>query len=277
MYTKDQLILLLKSWIKKICSDLHSTAVQVVAVSLLVVLFGWAGGLIPQPSIIKAIAWLQTLFGILKLPIPLWATISLLLLIYIYLRFRKSSLAFTDRTAELTDKIRTLESEKQITKQDANYYSSQSDKFRIDNSDLQSQLSSANKSIESAKQINAKLTSDNTNLRMANDELAAKLKEYENPQNNLLDTDKTNILKMIYMQDNLTSEQIAQSLNFQLQTAKYHLEELSNLQMITSRLLSRQTVVRQGAFGPVHGTQRFHGWTILQKGRKYILDNNLAS
>lgn len=92
----------------------------------------------------------------------------------------------------------------------------------------------------------------------------------------LLDAPKIDILKLLYTQDNLTTEQIASSLQLQRQTATFHLEELKLFKMINTRLLSQQTT-HNGIYWPVRGLKRYYAWSIIQNGRKYLLDNKCVS
>lgn len=78
---KEKLLLLLKAWLKKICSDLHSAILSLIVLSIVVAFFGWTSGVIPKRLIL-------TLFEILKLPTPLWATILLLIVFGLY-EYRK--------------------------------------------------------------------------------------------------------------------------------------------------------------------------------------------
>jgi hypothetical protein len=76
----------------------------------------------------------------------------------------------------------------------------------------------------------------------------------------LLDDSKVNILKLLYRQDNLQTEQIAQTLNFQIQTATFHLEELKSSNMVSYHM-----------HRPPHDKSRpIMVWSIEQEGRKYL-------
>jgi hypothetical protein len=80
---------------------------------------------------------------------------------------------------------------------------------------------------------------------------------------NTLDKEKVNVLKLLFTQDKISTESIANLLGLQIQVANFHLENLKVGQMINS----------------VFHTQRgklITSWYIKQEGRKYIIENNLT-
>ena len=94
-------------------------------------------------------------------------------------------------------------------------------------------------------------------------------------QSQSLDKPKINILKLLFSQ-NMSTEQIADSLGFQRQTAVYHLEELANFNMVILQRYSRH-VPGDILNGYMPSIQRFSVWTLKQAGRKYLIDNKLET
>ena len=130
-----------------------------------------------------------------------------------------------------------------------------------------------------AEKENAKLTTENTvlneklkvlesenqNLKNENEQLKKKVQSYEQPNHdNLLAETKINILKLLFKQDKLPTEQIAQNLGYEIQTAKFHLEELKSHQMI------KDIPYRKNK-------QLTIGWFLQQEGRRYLIENKLTS
>ena len=112
---------------------------------------------------------------------------------------------------------------------------------------------------EALKMENQKMTTENENFRKI-------IQDYEkSPHNKLLDEAKVNILRLLFKNDNLSIEQISQSLDFGIQTAKYHLEELKDKKM-TSHHFTR---------GPFDIP--FMSWSIEQEGRRYLIENEKTS
>ena len=89
-----------------------------------------------------------------------------------------------------------------------------------------------------------------------------------------LDGPKVDILTMLYSRKKLTSEEIARSLGLQLQTAAYHLIELAKFGMINEQRFSEQI---QATPFDLPGLRRYYAWSIMQPGRKYLLDNRIVS
>lgn len=95
----------------------------------------------------------------------------------------------------------------------------------------------------------------------------------EKSQNNLLDKVSINVLELLFRQDNLTSEQIAQSLNIKLQMANFHLKELK-----AKGMLKQQTAYHDPPpSGNWFKRQGVLVWTLEQKGRKCLINNKLVS
>lgn len=149
---------------------------------------------------------------------------------------------------------------------------------------LRDQLTAAEKEItaltirlEKSESENQDFKAQLQNLKNENKELKNKIETYDkSTHDNLLDEESVTVLKLLFSRDNLTAEQIAQSLNVALQIAKFHLEELKTMGMIRSHTVYRE-VSRQGAFGTVHGRQGYSAWSLDQRGRKYLIENKLTS
>lgn len=88
-----------------------------------------------------------------------------------------------------------------------------------------------------------------------------------------LDSTQVEILKLLFSQ-NMSTQQIADSLSLQLQTATYHLTELANLNMIILERHSKP-IANYGHW-PSLRKEHFSAWTLKQHGRKYLLDNKLV-
>jgi Fic family protein len=133
---------------------------------------------------------------------------------------------------------------------------------------LQSQL-------EILKSENQCLQLDIVNLRQ---EIQRKdnIIQKEKSHSNLLDKVSVNILKLLFKQDNLTSGQITESIGITLQTANFHLEELK-----AKKMLKQHTIYHDPIENHPPGTwikrQGFLVWALEQKGRKYLINNKLAS
>lgn len=116
-----------------------------------------------------------------------------------------------------------------------------------------------------------KLKSDIQHLQKENDELRCKIQEYEQPaeqpmHNNLLDEFKMNILKLLFITDELMIEAIAQAVTKDIQTTKYHLEELKTANMVKS--IQHRISPRSNNFG--------YFWNIEQTGRAYLIENKIV-
>jgi SMC interacting uncharacterized protein involved in chromosome segregation len=137
------------------------------------------------------------------------------------------------------------------------------------------ELESENATFES-KLGNAETTIQE--LTKENEILRRKIQEYEQPpeqptHGNLLDESKINILKLLFKQDNLQTEQIAQSLNIELQITKFHLEEMKADIGLIKRASISVPRVEHLTDGIINHFDRVPVWTIGQKGRKYLIDN----
>lgn len=126
---------------------------------------------------------------------------------------------------------------------------------------------------------NLVLKNKNSNLESSITDLRQKIQrrddviQKEKSQNNLLDKVSINVLELLFRQDNLTSEQIAQSLSIKLQMAKFHLKELK-----ANGMLKQQTIYHDPP--PSDNWFKRKGvlvWALEQKGRKYLINNKIAS
>jgi Skp family chaperone for outer membrane proteins len=102
-------------------------------------------------------------------------------------------------------------------------------------------------------------------LTKDNEEFREKIQNYEQPNHaNLLDETKIDILKLLFKQDKLPTEEIAQIMGYAIQTTKFHLEELKLNQMVKDipYTRNRKPVV---------------GWYLQQEGRRYLIENKIAS
>lgn len=112
--------------------------------------------------------------------------------------------------------------------------------------------------------------SDLQESQKKNEILRSKIQEYENPteqptHKNLLDEAKVNILKILFRQNKLLVEQLAQILGSEDQTVQFHLEELKSKKMIKD--------------GFTHGkySQIFMNYSIDQEGRRYLIENKIIT
>ncbi len=117
---------------------------------------------------------------------------------------------------------------------------------------------------ELLKTANEQLKSEAANLRIANNELAAKIKEYENPQNkkDLIDEPKVKILALLAQystDDEIESNDIAAQCNMSPQATQFHLEELQASQLIDAS----------------YYVGRSPTWYIVQEGRRYLMKRGL--
>ncbi len=128
--------------------------------------------------------------------------------------------------------------------------------------DLEKKLTISESESAVLKTENEKLKSEVANLRIANNELAAKIKEYENPpHSNLLDESKLKILTLLSKQTTVVSESdIGPSIGLSHQAALFHLEELA-----TKYMVLRSHNLMSGA--PL--------WSLIQNGRRYLIEHNL--
>ncbi len=109
---------------------------------------------------------------------------------------------------------------------------------------------------------NETLKTENQNLKNENNELKKKIQIYEKPTHeNLLDETESNILILLSKHENLIDEQIARSLNLNLQVAKYHLQELDDKKMIGCSLTINSPIQ----------------WYLDHEGRNYLIKHKLIS
>ena len=74
-----------------------------------------------------------------------------------------------------------------------------------------------------------------------------------------------NFLRLLFEHDDLPIEDIAASLSMPIGIAKYHADVLRALEMI--HFIGIAMVTDQGSYGP--------NWTLLPKGREYVVKNLL--
>jgi hypothetical protein len=131
--------------------------------------------------------------------------------------------------------------------------------------------------LQSEKEV---LETKANNLTKDNKELRGKIQEYEHPTHKIshsdsLDDQKVNILKLLFKQDNLQPEQIAQHLNLELQTAKYHLEELKTTMKMIKQCIVNIPREETNDYGTRHWHDQVRAWSLEQKGRKFLIENSL--
>lgn len=112
------------------------------------------------------------------------------------------------------------------------------------------------------KTENAQFKSDVQNRRIANNELAAKIKEYENSSHkDLLDEAKTKILIFLSKQQSTVMiPQIVHAINLSQQATVFHVTELLNMNKLQQ-------------FSSVMGGPSLY--SIAQEGRRYLIERNL--
>jgi predicted ArsR family transcriptional regulator len=109
------------------------------------------------------------------------------------------------------------------------------------------------------------LETENQSLKRDNEQLIIKLQNFDEQsssgQYSLLDEIKVKILVLLSKHDRINAAQIAGSLGLNEQVAKFHLLELKKVKMITD-LLTMGAPAR---------------YTLIQEGRRYLIENNLIS
>jgi FtsZ-binding cell division protein ZapB len=107
------------------------------------------------------------------------------------------------------------------------------------------------------------LKMQNEALKNENIDLKKKITSYDQPAHgDLLDEIKTKILLLISAsQRGLTADDIASVFNANVQTVKYHLEELEKSRMVAAQI----TINRPSQ------------WLLTQGGRKYLVEHKLIS
>lgn len=128
---------------------------------------------------------------------------------------------------------------------------------------LKDQLAILDKKLTMLESENEKLKSQGQALAEENDKLRQKIQEYKQPHDTLLEPTQIEILKFLFTQQKLNTDQIAKALNIQPQDAKFHLTELLNrkppLVHIAASIGKGQT------------------WYISQEGIRYLKQNKLIS
>lgn len=107
------------------------------------------------------------------------------------------------------------------------------------------------------------LETNNQNLKFENDDLKKKIQIYEKPtHSNPLGKIEVNILLYLAKQkDEVKTDNMAQALNIDRQTAPFYLKELENRKMVHGRYASGM---------PVY-------WSLAHEGRRYLIENKLIS
>jgi ATP-dependent 26S proteasome regulatory subunit len=126
-------------------------------------------------------------------------------------------------------------------------------------------LEKENTNLKSKIQI---LETENQNLKEKNGILTKKIQIYEKSSHIiLLDEIEVNILLFLARQENtdITPEQIAQSLNANLQIITFNLEDLRTKKLVGSRPIAPFD----------HSPKRF--WSLAQEGRRYLIKHKLIS
>jgi FtsZ-binding cell division protein ZapB len=145
------------------------------------------------------------------------------------------------KATDLTEKIAVLEAEKSVLQNEKSVLQAENERLKLDNEQLTSQIQNLNTTLSG----------------------------HDNP----LDEQKVNILKLLFKQDNLQTEQIAQSLNIELQVARFHLEEMkADIELIKRTSISVPRIERRTE-GIIHHFDSVPVWAIGQKGRKYLIEN----
>ena len=127
-------------------------------------------------------------------------------------------------------------------------------KLETENTSLKSQLENSEMTVQ-------KLTKENEELRN-------KIQEYEQPteeptHNNLLEEIRQRILCWL-AKHAMTSEQIAGTLQVGPEVAKFHLQELKKMKMVSdSYKRDRHSFIVV--------------WSVAQEGRRFLVENNLIT
>ena len=125
---------------------------------------------------------------------------------------------------------------------------------------LQAKLDTLEEKFAVLELRNKYLESENNKFReeiQRRDDILQKEKSHDN----LLDETKVNILLLLSKHENLIDEQIARSLNLNLQVAKYHLQELDDKKMIGCLLTVNSPIQ----------------WYLNHEGRHYLIKHKLIS
>lgn len=112
------------------------------------------------------------------------------------------------------------------------------------------------------------IEAENLKLKNENIKLKEKIRTYEtSPRDTPPDGTEVEILQYLANQEHfdITPDQVAQSLNSNLQIIIFHLENLR-----------RKCLIEDRPIAPFdHSPQRF--WSLTQDGRSYLIKNNLIS
>jgi 5-methylcytosine-specific restriction endonuclease McrBC GTP-binding regulatory subunit McrB len=91
----------------------------------------------------------------------------------------------------------------------------------------------------------------------------------------VLPNEQVGILKTIYKQDNQQIENLAQSLQIEVQLAKFHVVELLTNGMVKNKRIYRPEIT-QSRWGTTTHQIPVSVITIGQNGRKYLIDNGMV-
>ena len=141
------------------------------------------------------------------------------------------------------------------------------------------QLVAADKKILVLESEVATLTSENNELKATVEQLTKEkellrqeIQKYHQPAHNSpLDNMKINILKLLFNEESMAPDQIAQSLDIALQMANFHLEELIKAKLIKPQQVMREKIENMGAISVTHHFG-IPGYAIEQIGRKYLIE-----
>lgn len=132
------------------------------------------------------------------------------------------------------------------------------------------QLAMADKKVALLEKENEKLKSDLQESQKENKILRSKIQEYEQPSQqsshgNLLDNNKLEILKLLFKQQNLQEEQIAQALKMDLPIVKFHLGELQKRKFVTD------------SYPRSRNNHFIRAWSLAHEGTGYLLENGIST
>ncbi|MFA7061547.1 MAG: hypothetical protein WC156_12125 [Pedobacter sp.] len=124
---------------------------------------------------------------------------------------------------------------------------------------LESEVASLKSKLEKAE-------SDFRESQEENEILRGKIKEYEQPteqptHDNLLDGTKLDILKLLFKQEKLQIEQIAQTLNLEIQVTKLHLGDLRKMKFVRDSYPRTKYI-----------NQVITEWSLSQEGIRYVTE-----
>lgn len=124
---------------------------------------------------------------------------------------------------------------------------------------LESEVASLKSKLEKAKSNFQESQEENEILR-------SKIKEYEQPteqptHDNLLDGTKLDILKLLFKQEKLQIEQIAQTLNLEFPVTKLHLGDLRKMKFVQDSYPRTKYI-----------NQVITEWSLSQEGLRYVTE-----